>query len=157
MENFHRNSMNLRNLGYNKASYRDHLGAPPMSDADDVAFATAEKLLQKEVDQKMWDFHNQLEKRRAVHSNDHCSADWSVRYVIGQHKEDGTTQFEKKLKPRDSCAFKTLCRWFTENGVAACGRCTFNSCGIESKVDQRDPDTIRYQNDDDDWDEGAAY
>ena len=71
MENLYLNSMILRNLGYNKANYRDHLGAPPMSDADDVAFAIAEKLLQKEVDRKMWDFHNQLEKRRAVHSSDH--------------------------------------------------------------------------------------
>lgn len=71
MENLYLNSMILRNLGHNKANYRDHLGAPPMSDADDVAFAIAEKLLQKEVDRKMWDFHNQLEKRRAVHSNDH--------------------------------------------------------------------------------------
>lgn len=69
MENLYLNPMLLRNLG--KANYRDHLGAPPTSDADDVAFAIAEKLLQKEVDRKMLDFHNQLIKRRAVHSSDH--------------------------------------------------------------------------------------
>lgn len=81
MENLYLNSMILRNLGHNKANYRDHLGAPPMSDADDVAFAIAEKLLQKEVDRKMWDFHNQLEKRRAVHSSDHHSKNCAHRFL----------------------------------------------------------------------------
>ena len=122
------------------------------------------------------------------------SADWSVRYIIGRRKEDGTTQYakklvaagpevinhiqlvgddyayrfgglcmqrecahwadgcdlgvnvtkvaiEKKLKPRDPCAFNTLCRWFAENGSAACGGCTYVSRGIVSKVDARDPNT----------------
>ena len=145
------------------------------------------------------------------------SADWSVRYVIGRRKDDGTTQYskelvpagpevvdhlrlvgddyayrfggvcmqgdcahwangcdlgvnvtkvaiEKKLKPRDPCAFKTLCRWFAENGAAACGGCAFVSRGIVSKVDERDPNTMHnnnlwnggqyiLRNDDDDWDE----
>ena len=127
------------------------------------------------------------------------SADWSVRYIIGRRKEDGTTQYakklvaagpevinhiqlvgddyayrfgglcmqrecahwadgcdlgvnvtkvaiEKKLKPRDPCAFKTLCRWFAENGSAACGGCTYVSRGIVSKVDQRDSDTMNNSN-----------
>jgi hypothetical protein len=40
---------------------------------------------------------------------------------------------EKKLKPRDPCVFKTLCRWFAENGAAACGGCAFVSREIVSK------------------------
>ena len=121
------------------------------------------------------------------------SADWSVRYVIGRRKTDGTIQFakelvpagpevmkhiqlvgddyayrfggvcmqgdcahwsdgcalgesvtkvgiEKKLKPRGPCAFRTLCRWFAENGDAACGGCAFVSRGVVQHVDRRDPE-----------------
>ena len=131
------------------------------------------------------------------------SADWSVRYVIGRRKKDGSTQFakelvhagpeviehmrlvgddyayrfggvcmqgdcahwangcdlgatvtkvaiEKKLKPRDPCAFKTLCRWFAENGAAACGGCTYVSRGIVSRIDERDPDFKRIYDSEDD-------
>jgi hypothetical protein len=46
---------------------------------------------------------------------------------------------EKKLNPRDPCAFKILCRWFAENGAAACGGCTYVSRAIGSTDDERDP------------------
>jgi hypothetical protein len=46
---------------------------------------------------------------------------------------------EKKLNPRDPCAFKILCRWFAENGAAACGGCTYVSRAIGSMDDDRDP------------------
>jgi hypothetical protein len=57
---------------------------------------------------------------------------------------------EKKLKPRDPCAFKTLCRWFAENGAAACGGCTYVSRGIVSRIDERDPDFKRITDSEDD-------
>jgi hypothetical protein len=43
---------------------------------------------------------------------------------------------EKKLKPRDPCVFKTLCRWFAENGADACGGCAFVSREIVSKIEE---------------------
>ena len=46
---------------------------------------------------------------------------------------------EKKLNPRDPCAFKILCRWYAENGAAACGGCTYVSRAIGSTEDERDP------------------
>ena len=140
------------------------------------------------------------------------SADWNVRYVIGQRKEDGTIQFtknlisagpevmdhvrlvgddyayrfggscvqdacahwtygcdlgatitkvaiEKKLEPRDPCAFKTLCRWFAENGADACAGCAYISRGVVKSVDQRDTEKSSCNSpwfsddDDDDWDD----
>jgi hypothetical protein len=45
---------------------------------------------------------------------------------------------EKKLKPRDPCVFKALCRWFAENGADACGGCAFVSRKIVSKIDEQE-------------------
>ena len=66
---------------------------------------------------------------------------------------------EKKLKPRDPCAFKTLCRWYAENGANACGGCAYISRGIVKSVDQRDTEKSSnglpwFSDDyDDDWDD----
>lgn len=65
MQDLFNNQMNPRDPYYYELNYPERLGAPPESPADEVAFAIAEKLLQKELDQKMWDFQIQLDERRS--------------------------------------------------------------------------------------------
>ena len=87
MEDTYNNRMNPRDPYYYEASYQDRLGAPPESPADEVAFAIAEKLLQKELDQKMWDFQIQLEERRS--HLDHLSPTLGVMLFPNyRHKRD---------------------------------------------------------------------
>ena len=65
MEDIYNNRMNPRDPYYYELNYPERLGAPPESPADEVAFAIAEKLLQKDLDRKMWNFQIQLDKRRS--------------------------------------------------------------------------------------------
>jgi len=65
MENFYGASESPRDPDYYERRYPDRLDPPPESAADEVAFAIAEKLLQKDLDRKMWNFQIQLDKRRS--------------------------------------------------------------------------------------------
>ena len=66
MEDIYNNRMNPRDPYYYEARYPDRLHPPKESPADDVAFAIAEKLMQKVVDRQIWDFQSQLNERRTI-------------------------------------------------------------------------------------------
>ena len=66
MEDIYNNRMNPRDPYYYEARYPDRLHPPEESPADEIAFAIAEKLLQKDVNKTLWKFQASLDEKRSA-------------------------------------------------------------------------------------------